>query len=179
MNFKSSSKIDEFILSNTDALKSRCMLKKTSVIDSVFGSKIETHMEYDSNMLKKWWHFMPDNLSTEFKEILCFYCEVLYLFDQNCNINSPMYPIISPVDIRNELGKVLSTLSKKSYRSKIIDRYYNYGKNCIEYLLEDGNYVTENSKGEYLKPDLSIFPDSFVKLIDEQEYRNIKIQSII
>lgn len=175
MNLKRSS-VDDFILENVDLIKSICTTKKTTSVNSVFENKVETKVVYNTNIINKWWQLLPDNLSNDFREILCFYCEVLYIYDQNYNSGYSF----SKVDIKGELNRILLDISKKNNRSKIVDKYYNYNKNIVEYLLEDGNYIPVISKDKpIIKTDLSVFPLSFVKLIDDQEYRNMKIENII
>jgi hypothetical protein len=169
--------INEFILSNKDSIKKRCTTVSNISVNSLFEeNKVIQKTVYNFEMVKKWWGFLPGHLSKEYREILCFFCEVLYIYEQYSSSNFHNIK----VNVIDELKLILTKINNNNNRSKILGQYYNYSNNQVEYLLEDGNYVPiEPTNKPFINTDLSVFPDSFIKLIDEQEYRNIQINNII
>ena len=64
---------------------------------------------------------------------------------------------------------------------KFFRKVFNYQTGKMEYELEDGNFITinESVNPPKIEVDNDIFPIEFVKLIDPQKYRDMKIDEIL
>lgn len=166
----------EFVINNKESILKRCTNKIFKTTNNLSGTKIETVTKYNVDLLRKWGiRIYLKNLSTEFTETLCFFCEVISLYDERCKMNSSY----NNINVDNELQLVYEKISKHKYRSKIIDKYYNYHTGKTEYLLEDGSFVPTEGVPPTINMDYKYFPTEFLPLLNESEYRNAKIDQII
>jgi hypothetical protein len=65
--------------------------------------------------------------------------------------------------------------------AEVIRKVYNYQTGKIELELQDGNFIetTEQVVPPKLELTDSTFPDDFLKIVDLQKYRDIKIDKIL
>ncbi len=86
-------------------------------------------------------------------------------------------------NLERVLDKITNSISEKlkNRRSPIVRKVFNYETGCMEYELEDGNYIQIDEKVISPKVDFdnNIFPIEFVKLIDLESYRDMKIDEIL
>lgn len=86
-------------------------------------------------------------------------------------------------NLERVLDKITNSISEKlkNRRSAIVRKVFNYETGCMEYELEDGNYIQIDEKVISPKVDFdnTIFPIEFVKLIDLESYRDMKIDEIL
>jgi hypothetical protein len=166
----------EFVINNKESILKRCTNTFLKSTNSISGSKVEKITRYNVDLIRKWGSAISINsLSTDFTETLCFFCEVLSLYDERCKM-SMSYNIIN---IDNELKLVYERISKYKHRSKIVDKYYNYHTGKTEYLLEDGSFVPTEGVPATINIDYRYFPTEFLPLLNESEYRNAKIDQIL
>jgi hypothetical protein len=170
---------EDYILSNKSLLRSKYTMPhivyKNRLRNPVGSVEIKPKAEIISSWSKVVSSYFSDlNLSDGFIEKICLYCEVIKDFQELNNSLYPEYISSELIDLRKKI------LEKKS-RSKIVDKYYNYTNGKVEYLLENGEYVEIEEK--VIRPindvDMSILPIELLSILDDNEYRNKKIDQII
>ena len=139
-----------------------------------------------NNRIINTWHTYLDNISkkktiifTEYtKKLLAYYCEYIELYNNRPLCYSETIPQRINMDMIIDIFLIKSLNCK---RIPIKQKVYNYGKNVLEYQLENGEYV-EISDGKLIGPEINInllnFPLAFIKHISLGDYRNIKIDKI-
>jgi hypothetical protein len=114
---------------------------------------------------------------------ICLYLEVLSVFNEYLSNNKGFYTNTDQIykDTLDDFKNKIINPNKQNNRSKIINKYFNYDTNKIEYELEDGNIITSNEDIQYPKIKISdnIFPLEFYKIIDMPKYRDLKINEIL
>ena len=165
----------EFVINNREGILKRCTNTILKTTNSLSGNKVETITRYNVDIVHKWGKLININsLSTDFVEALCFFCEVVSLYER-CKMSMSY----NSVNLDNELKLIYEKISKHRHRSKIVDKYYNYHTGKTEYLLEDGSFVPTGGVPPTINMNYKYFPTEFLPLLDESEYRNAKIDQII
>jgi hypothetical protein len=152
-------------------------------------------MAKDTKYVKKWGpvlekQFSGYNLNSELMSNICLYIEICSSYYDMLQSPSPYgkynsstmrYTDVSQLDtiIKNIKNDINSKLNNK--RSAIVRKVFNYQTGKVEYELEDGNFISTNESviPPKLDVDNDIFPIEFVKLIDPQKYRDMKIDEIL
>jgi hypothetical protein len=187
MNSRNSD-FEDYILSNKSTLRNRFISKENVVKSSLDGDKLEIKVSINKYVLDSWstiinTYFEDINLSKDFKDKICLYCEVLKLYNEKPMTINTNYMLNSSIKtyIPEELSKIRESILEKKIRSKIIDKYYNYTNGKVEYLLENGEYI--EIKEPVVRPitnlDMSVLPIGLLSIIDDNEYRNKKIDQIL
>jgi len=139
---------------------------------------------------KKWLpvlekYFSNYNIDSELMSNICLYielCSSYYdmlesLSQMTLNHKGPKNRLTDVVEkIKNDIN---SKINNK--RSGVVRKVFNYQTGKMEYELEDGNFITINESviPPKIEVDNDIFPIEFVKLIDPQKYRDMKIDEIL
>jgi putative alpha-1,2-mannosidase len=139
---------------------------------------------------KKWLpileeYFSNYNIDSELMSNICLYielCSSYYdmlesLSQMTLNHKGPKNRLTDVVEkIKNDID---SKINNK--RSGVVRKVFNYQTGKMEYELEDGNFITINESviPPKIEVDNDIFPIEFVKLIDPQKYRDMKIDEIL
>lgn len=176
-------KINEYILGHKEQLR-KMFFKEVPYVEniSIFSQKsmVKKRIEFNTDISKKWEPIISSYLSDiilsrNMINLLSAYLEIISMYE------SYTYALSNTngTSIINEIKFIINKMINNPRRSKILGEYYNYNTGKIEYLLEDGSYVPVGTRIKCDSADLSIFPKEFITLIDESEYRNIKIDEII
>lgn len=168
----------EFVLNNKEGIIKKCTTSINRSSNSLSGKKIETVTRYSYDIVNKWSKLISTgsaSLSTDFMETICFFCEVVSIYDERCRMSMSY----SDVNLDTELKLIYERILKHKHRSKIIEEYYNYHTGKTEYLLEDGSFVPTGGGLPTINMDYKYFPTEFLPLLNESEYRNAKIDQII
>jgi hypothetical protein len=146
-------------------------------------------MAKDTKYVQKWGpvlekQFSGYNLNSELMSHICLYIEICSSYYDMLQSPSPYGKYNSSASelatvIENIKNDINSKLNNK--RSAIVRKVFNYQTGNIEYELEDGNFIPTNESVIPPKLDIDndIFPIEFVKLIDSQKYRDMKIDEIL
>lgn len=155
---------DEFVQQYSEHIK-KIILKKEQVI-SKWNTSIKTNLGEEFKL-------SDDDISkiSIYLEVCSNYFEVIQRLTNQSHELSRVFDKIRK-DIRDNLN---------NRRSSVIRKVFNYQTGCMEYELEDGNFVRIDEKvtPPVINIDLNIFPKEFVKLIDPQKYRDMKINDIL
>jgi len=133
--------------------------------------------------IKKWKPIVESHfyVNDELTNKLCIYFELCSIYYENLRSGLPGVNLDS--DLTNLFKKVKSDINKKleGKRSGVLRKVFNYSTGHLEYELEDGNFIKINEKvtPPKIDIDLDIFPKEFIKLIDPQKYRDMKIDEIL
>ena len=151
--------------------------KSPGVIKSIVSKK--------SEVVKKWLPVIKNGfddikLNEEVLENICVYCEV-------CNVYYESMRQIGFKIVGNELAGVLQEirskiLEKEPVRSEVKRKVYNFRTGFMEYELEDGSFVkivNESVIGPKFEVSKDIFCEQFVKHLDINSYRDIKIDKLL
>lgn len=178
---------EEFILRVKEGLVKDCFIKTNCVVKTIFGERLESSTTYNTNIIKKWSVIVENsfknlNLSYDYKNLICLYCEVItiYYHYQSGGMVYGFQGIYSQANFNmsSELAEIYNNIISKRSRAKIVDKYYNFKNGMVEYLLDTGDYVSEDSSKNLFDIDYSVFPAGFLLLVDSSEYRNSKIDQI-
>lgn len=109
---------------------------------------------------------------------LCFYLEICsHYYTTLSNITNQRYELNGIFEkIRKDIK---SSLNNK--RSAVVRKVFNYQTGKMEYELEDGKFVEINESviTPKIEFDISVFPKEFIKLVDPEKYRDLKIDEIL
>jgi hypothetical protein len=149
------------------------------------SSLIQKFINDKSRVIEKWEPiisrgFEDIKLTEDVISNICIYCEVCNSYYENLRVLG--FKIAG-----NELAGVLDQirkdiLNKEANRSAVVRKVYNHKTGFMEYELEDGTFVkiiTESVSGPKMDVSKDIFCEQFVKQLDLQSYRNIKIDKIL
>lgn len=138
-----------------------------------------------SDITKKWLPviergFTDIKISDDILSDICIYLEICALYYENLrNVGFK----VSGSELSDILIQIKEKiLSKETPRSGVLRKVYNYKTGFMEYELEDGNFVkiiNESVSGPRLQVPKDIFCDQFVKHIDINSYRDIKIDQLL
>lgn len=144
----------------------------------------------DPKYVKKWGpvlekQFIDYNINSELMSHICLYIEL-------CSNYYDMLESISQMTLshkgpKNKLTDVVEKIKDdikskiNNRRSGVVRKVFNYQTGKMEYELEDGNFIPINESviPPKIEIDNDIFPIEFVKLIDPQKYRDMKIDEIL
>jgi hypothetical protein len=149
------------------------------------SSLVQKLINDKSRVIEKWETiisrgFNDIRLTDEVISNICIYCEVCNSYYEN--LRQVGFKIVG-----NELAGVLDQIrnnisNKEANRSAVVRKVYNHKTGFMEYELEDGTFVkiiTESVSGPKMDVSKDIFCEQFVKQLDLQSYRNIKIDKIL
>lgn len=134
--------------------------------------------EYKREMIiKKWSPIVENNIPTRNKKIIEYcslYCEWYLSTDEN-------YTKISGEDLNDKLLQINKRIINIE-RMDIVGKSYNPISGEVEYKLSNGEYIplTGNTNTKLSNEQLAtLFDIEFIKEIDIQLYRDLKIDKII
>ncbi len=145
-------------------------------------SILDSLLKGDTKNLDKWRNVIGsiyDNMDNKSIIYISTYLEMIssyyYYMEKNFHVASGARDICIKELIEN-------IREKNNKRSAVVRKIFNYRIGRLEYELEDGNFVTL-SEGIESTPeiniDIDVFPTEFVRHIDLNEYRNMKIDKIL
>lgn len=158
--------IDDFISNQSESIQK--VLSKKHLLSHKWDRTINERFDLTDESLFK----------------LCLYLDVCqFYYDSLSKLNSPFFVYKGDgSEMAHVFSKLEKDISSKSIeRSRVIGKSFNYKTGCLEYELEDGNYVKiENDKliPPKMEIDDSIFPDEFIKIINISKYREMQINKI-
>lgn len=178
--------ISEYIIENKEKFK-KYFFKEVPYVEnaSIFSpqkSMVKKRIDFNTDISKKWEpiinSYLSDiDLSNNMINLISAYLEIISMYENHCYSITNWIP--NGTSIKDELRYIANKIVKSPKRSKILGEYYNYNTGNVEYLLEDGTYVQVGKKIKTDTVDLSVFPKEFITLVDESEYRNLKIDEIL
>ena len=121
-----------------------------------------------------------DRIGSETINKICVYLELACIYEDlyvaSTTSTKPIgYQLLT--ELWDELKDSINNSPDR--RVGIVRKVYNYGKNQIEYELEDGNFVGTD---EILKPkkfETSSLPDNFLNIFEPDTVRERKLNQLI
>lgn len=136
--------------------------------------------------LQKWstiieGQFNEYNFDKELISNLCTYLEVCFMYYETLEVQ---YGIRGQIEKFGEIiVKLKNDIKSQMRRSAVVRKVFNYQTGKMEYELEDGNFITidENVKAPKISVDynVNIFPKEFIKIVNPQKYRDMKIDELL
>ena len=157
---------DEYIIHHRETLKSQSEIKK-----------------YTEKWLSLIQHqFDGYNIDKDLISNLCIYME---LCSNYYTMLESVYGMKGQIERLPEIIiKIKADLKfqMQNRRSAVVRKVFNYQTGKMEYELEDGNFVGIDEKVISPKVTISdegIFPKEFIKIINPEKYRDMKIDEIL
>ena len=117
-----------------------------------------------------------DRIGSETTNKICVYLELASIYEDLYMTNmTNNYQFLT--ELLDELKD--STNNSPDRRVGIVRKVYNYGKNQIEYELEDGNFVATDEILNPKKFETSSLPDNFLNIFEPDTIRERKLNQLI
>lgn len=127
-------------------------------------------------------YFRGFEVESELMENISVWLELMILYEDihHSSLNGTIRPTRDRGMAQKSLDRISENIKKiPGKRIGIVRKVYNQNLRMIEYELEDGTYIPiDENKFPVPKIDLSVFPDSFLKLFHKSEYRDKQIEKI-